>query len=75
MPLWVSQQIKCPLLVTHGAEDRIMSVAGAHRSHDVIKGSQIKVWTGAEGGAVHCHWDSLTPALGFMLDRLADQLR
>ena len=52
-----------------------MSVAGAHRSHDVVKRSQLKVWTATEGGAVHCQWDKLTPALGFMLDWLAEQLR
>ncbi len=71
----VAHNIRCPLLITHGAEDRIMSVAGAQRLYEEAQGpKRLKIWTAEEGGAAHCQWDGLTPALTFMLDWLADQL-
>ena len=72
----VVQNIRCPLLICHGADDRVMSVEGAHRLYEKAQcPKSLKIWTAAEGGAVHCQWDNLSQAVPFMLDWLADRLR
>ena len=69
------QNITCPLLITHGADDRIMSVGGAYRMYEEARCSKsLKIWNAGEGGAVHCQWENLSDAIPFMFDWLADQL-
>ena len=71
----VVQNITCPLLITHGADDRITSVDGAYRLYEEARcPKQLKIWTASEGGSVHCQWDNRATAVPFMLDWLADQL-
>ncbi|RZA11724.1 MAG: alpha/beta hydrolase, partial [Proteobacteria bacterium] len=40
------ERIKCPTLILHGSEDRIIPVAAAHRLNDAIANSELKVIDG-----------------------------
>lgn len=72
----VAQQIRCPALISHGADDVLMNPAGAIRLYEEIGSTdkQLKIWKGEEGGAVHCNYDNWSVSVPFMMDWLADRL-
>lgn len=72
-----AQHIKCPLLITHGVNDRLAS------PDDAVKlcaaaGSQnksVKLFTVDEGGAEHCHVDNRQVGVDYVADWLTATLR
>src|SRR5439155_1309857 len=59
----VADKITCPVLVTHGANDRVVPVDAAHRLYAALttKKKTLKIFTAEEGGAEHCQVDNRPP--------------
>lgn len=73
----VAGRITCPTLITHGADDRLMDVAGAKRLFDAIGSADktLKIHDDpAAGGTIHCSHDYWAHNLPLMLDWLEDRL-
>lgn len=73
----IAQQLRCPLLVTHGANDRQTPVAEAHQVHAAAVHSprrELRVFTPDEGGCEHCHADNQTLGTDFIADWVAEVL-
>ncbi|QNA83179.1 alpha/beta hydrolase [Sphingomonas sp. So64.6b] len=67
----VMDRITVPFLVTHGAEDRQISVDYAHQSYDQLVNSprrELKIFTPREGGVEHVGADNMS----FGRDHIAD---
>ena len=72
----VAQQIKCPVLVAHGEDDQQIPLSDALQLFEAV-GSEdktLRVFTGEEGGAQHCHLDNLSVAAPVIFDWIADRL-
>lgn len=71
----VIQEIRCPILITHGELDILVPVSEAHTMYEEApEPKMLKVFTAQEGGAAHCQADNLALAHQFMFDWLEDQL-
>jgi dienelactone hydrolase len=73
----IADQIKCPLLIVHGENDRQAPVWTAHRTYEAAVNSrrrELKIFTLDEGGAEHCHCDNITIGVDYMHDWIADVL-
>lgn len=72
----VVQDMRCPFLLLHGAEDEQIPLADAEALFAAV-GSQDKtmqVYDAGTGGATHCQTDQLTAATEVLSDWLADRL-
>ncbi len=66
----VVERIEVPFLVTHGANDRQIPVADAHRSYDqAIRSSDrmLRIFTPEDGGVEHVSADNVEPSRSFGL--------
>ena len=72
----VAQRIRCPFLVTHGGNDRVVPVENARRLHDAVgsPNKTIKIFTTEEGGAEHAHVDNRQVGIDFAADWLEENL-
>ncbi|CAI8015251.1 Alpha/beta hydrolase ucsC [Geodia barretti] len=73
----IAQNITCPTLITHGADDRLMNVEGAKRLYDEIGSADktLKIYDDARsGGAIHCSHDYWGHNVPYMLDWMQDRL-
>jgi dienelactone hydrolase len=72
----VVQKMRCPFLVTHGAEDEQIPLAHAQALFDACgsKDKTLRVFTAEEGGAQHCQRDYLTLAIAEMWNWFEDKL-
>jgi fermentation-respiration switch protein FrsA (DUF1100 family) len=68
----VAQRIRCPFLVTHGANDRQVPLEHAYKLYQAVGSEQkeLKVFTEAEGGAGHCQNDNRLIGISYILDWL-----
>jgi dienelactone hydrolase len=72
-----AKKITCPTLITHGGEDRLMSVDGAKRLFAEIGSADktLKIYDDpSAGGTIHCSHDDWARNLPFMLDWLEQRL-
>ncbi len=71
-----AQNIKCPVLISHGEQDIVMDVKGAKKLFDEIgsKDKTLKLWSGSAGGAIHCNYDNWAAAIPYMFDWLQKKL-
>lgn len=72
-----ARNIKCPTLITHGCEDRLMSVEGAKRLFAELgcADKTLKIYDDASaGGTIHCSHDYWAHNLPYMLDWLEERL-
>ncbi|MCC7487227.1 MAG: alpha/beta hydrolase [Burkholderiales bacterium] len=69
-----AKDITCPLLVTHGVNDRLASPEDARRLSEAAgsKRKLVKLFTPEEGGAEHCHVDNRQVGVDFVADWLTD---
>ena len=70
-------RIKVPFLVTHGAEDRQISVDYAHQSYDQLLKSpkrELKIFTPREGGVEHVGADNMSFGNDYIADWFAETL-
>lgn len=72
----VVQQMRCPFLVTHGAEDEQVPLADAQALYDASGSPDktLRVFTADEGGTQHCQRDSISIAVAAMFDWLQEKL-
>jgi len=68
--------IRCPFLVTHGANDRLASVDDAQKLYSAVgsKIKNIKIFNADEGGAEHCHVDNRQVGIDYVGDWLTNVL-
>ena len=74
-PDGVVEQITVPYLITHGANDRQIPVADAHRSYEQATNSpkrELKIFTAREGGVEHVNSDDRPNAARFTADWVAE---
>jgi len=72
----VAQNIRCPFLVTHAGNDRVVPVENAQKLYDAVgsKRKTIKIFGTDEGGAEHAHVDNRQIGIDFAADWLQDAL-
>lgn len=73
----IAERIRCPLLITHGGNDRQTPVTEAHQVYAAAVHSarrELRVFTAEEGGCEHCHVDNQAPATDYMADWVAEVL-
>jgi len=72
----VVQKMRCPFLLTHGADDEQVPLADAQALYDAVgsKDKTFRVFTADEGGAQHCMRDYLTLGVTEMWNWLEDRL-
>ncbi len=72
----VVERIRAPFLVTHGANDRQIPLADAHRSYAQATGSSdraLRIFTDEDGGVEHVSADNMLPVIAFISDWIADR--
>ena len=72
----VVQNMRCPFLITHGADDEQVPLADAQALYAAAgsKDKTLRVFTAEEGGAQHCMRDYLTLGVAEMWNWLEDKL-
>lgn len=73
----IVEKIRCPLLITHGENDRQTPVTEAHKVLAAAVNSpnrELRVFTLAEGSSEHCHADNQTPGTDYIADWVAEVL-
>jgi dienelactone hydrolase len=73
----IAQNITCPTLITHGAEDRLMDVGGAKRLFAELgaKDKTLKIYGDSDpGGRIHCSHDYWAHNVPYVLDWLEERL-
>ncbi|MDA1000309.1 MAG: alpha/beta hydrolase [bacterium] len=73
----VVQKMKCPFLLVHGEDDQQQNLSIAKKLYNAVgsKDKTLRVFTGKEGGAQHCHMDNLALAVPYMHDWLKEKLK
>jgi dipeptidyl aminopeptidase/acylaminoacyl peptidase len=73
----IASNIKCPTLITHGGNDRLMNVEGARHLYDEIgsKDKTLEIYADPKiGGTIHCSHDYWAHNVTYMLDWLEERL-
>ncbi len=72
----VAGKITCPVLITHGANDRVVPVEAAHKLYAALttKKKTLKIFTAEEGGAEHCQVDNRPLAIDCIADWITASL-
>lgn len=73
----VMERIRVPFLVTHGANDRQISVYYAHQSYAQLTNSprrELKIFTAREGGVEHVGADNMAFGRDYIADWFAETL-
>ena len=72
----VVQKMRCPFLITHGADDEQVPLADAESLYTASGSSDktLRVFTAEEGGAQHCMRDYLSLGVYEMWNWLEDKL-
>ncbi|MDP7169022.1 MAG: prolyl oligopeptidase family serine peptidase [Nitrospinota bacterium] len=72
----VVQKMRCPFLLTHGEDDRQISLRDARALYRAVgsKDKTMKIFTRETGGAQHCQNDYLSVGLPYMQDWIGKKL-
>ena len=72
----VAGNIRCPFLVTHAGNDRVVPVENAQKLYDAVgsKRKTIRIFGTEEGGAEHAHVDNRQVGIDFAADWIEDNL-
>ena len=72
----VVQKMRCPFLITHGADDEQVPLVDARSLYNASGSPDktLRVFTAEEGGAQHCQRDYLSLGAATMFDWLEDKL-
>jgi len=69
----VAGKIRCPVLITHGAADRVVPVEAAHKLYAALATPKktLKIFAPEEGGAEHCQVDDRPLGIAYIADWIA----
>jgi dienelactone hydrolase len=69
----VAERIRCPVLITHGAADRVVPVQAARELYAALSTPRktLKIFTPGEGGAEHCQVDDRPLGISTIADWIA----
>ncbi|HEY6864519.1 MAG TPA: alpha/beta fold hydrolase [Burkholderiales bacterium] len=72
----VAGRIECPVLITHGQDDRVVPVEAAHQLYAALRTGKkkLRIFTADEGGAEHCQVDDRQQGIDFIADWLSETL-
>jgi len=72
----VAEQITCPFLIVHGAEDKVVPVASAHKLYEAVgsKRKTLKILTPEDGGTYHAQADNRQVGVDYIADWIAANL-
>jgi fermentation-respiration switch protein FrsA (DUF1100 family) len=72
----VAPKISCPFFIVHGADDKIVPVASAHKLYDAIgsKRKALKILTADDGGSYHAQADNRQVGIDYIADWIAATL-
>lgn len=73
----IAEKLRCPLLITHGADDRQTPVEQAQRVFDAASNSvdrKLRIFRKEDGASEHCHVDNQSVCTDFMADWVAETL-
>jgi dipeptidyl aminopeptidase/acylaminoacyl peptidase len=72
----IAQSLTCPILITHGENDRVVPVAAAHKLFEMVasKNKTLKIFTFAETGAEHCQVDNRQYGIDFIADWVSENI-
>ncbi len=73
----VLERIRVPVYITHGEDDRQISVADAHRTYEECSNSpnkELRIFSSKEGGEQHCSIGNMSLATTAMADWISDVL-
>ena len=72
----VAKNITCPFLVTHGGNDRVITVENTQKLYDAVGSTNktLKIFSTEEGGAEHAHVDNRQIGIDFAADWLHDNI-
>jgi dipeptidyl aminopeptidase/acylaminoacyl peptidase len=72
----VVQKMRCPFLLTHGADDKQVPVRDARALFNAVgsKDKTFKLFRATEGGAQHCQRDNLSLGVTYISDWLREKL-
>jgi fermentation-respiration switch protein FrsA (DUF1100 family) len=72
----VAPKITCPFFIVHGADDKIVPVASAHKLYDAIgsKRKALKILTADDGGSYHAQADNRQVGIDHIADWIAETL-
>ena len=73
----VLDKVRTPVLITHGAEDEMVPLSSAQRTHAELGSAdkELRVYTADEGGERHINIDNWSQVIPIMADWLVDRLR
>jgi len=69
----VAEKITCPVLITHGQNDRVVPVQAARDLYAALRtpAKTLKIFTPEEGGAEHCQVDDRPLGIAYIADWIA----
>ena len=69
----VADKVTCPVLITHGANDRVVPVEAAHKLYAALTTGKktLRIFTAEEGGAEHCQVDNRPLGINYIADWIA----
>jgi dipeptidyl aminopeptidase/acylaminoacyl peptidase len=72
----IAPKLRCPFLVLHGENDRIVPFDSGQRLYDAVGSADktLKTFSIEEGGAEHCQVDDRQMGVDYIADWLADRL-
>ena len=72
----IAQSLTCPILITHGENDRVVPVAAAHKLFEMVasKNKTLKIFTFEETGAEHCQVDNRQYGIDFIADWVSENI-
>jgi len=70
------KNVKCPVLVTHGARDHMVPASSAQRLYDElpVKDKELRIYDDETGGSGHCSVDNWTQVVAYQIDWILDRL-
>lgn len=68
--------VKCPMLVTHGARDHMVPASSAERLFNElkVKDKTLRIYDDTTGGSGHCSVDNWTQVVAYQIDWCLDKL-
>jgi len=68
--------VRCPMLVTHGARDHMVPASSAQRLFDelTVADKELRLYDDETGGSGHCSVDNWTQVVAYQIDWILDRL-